>query len=144
MQFTRKANQLVTIIPGFKRPWLPLLRSASITRAFWEIIWKPRTCQVQRMQAALETLKAEEERHYELQRAQARKSDIKERRALQNIRKKCKRGNRSAFWKENFRETLSIRKSESLKRNIYSIAAIVAHTHAFLRSCNNNKGRSLC
>jgi hypothetical protein len=90
MQFARKAKQLVTTIPGFKMSWLPLL-TASITRAFWEIIWKPRTCQVQRIRADLETLEAEEERSFERQRAQARKSDIKERRVLQKELRKIKK-----------------------------------------------------
>jgi hypothetical protein len=70
-RLTRVGRRLVKEIPGFKLNWLPLL-SASLTRAFWEIIWNTRTAQVQRCLDEIETLAAEEDKQYEARRDEKR------------------------------------------------------------------------
>jgi len=75
---TRKGLLMLKSIPGFKMNWLPLLAS-SLTRAFWEIIWTPRTAQVQKRQAELEAIADEEERQFDIQREQRKKQLLLER-----------------------------------------------------------------
>jgi hypothetical protein len=78
---TRKGKLMSKNIPGFKIIWLSLV-AASLTRAFWEIIWIPRTAQVQRVQEQLESAANEEERQYEMQRKEKKDQAMKERGAI--------------------------------------------------------------
>jgi hypothetical protein len=81
---TRVGLELGKDLPGFKMIWLPYL-SAALTRAFWEIIWNPRTAQVQRIREQMEAIAEEEERQFERRRDE-KKKEIKNRKgALKKV-----------------------------------------------------------
>jgi hypothetical protein len=74
---TRKGLEIAKILPNFRMKWIPIL-SASLTRALWEIVWNPRTAQIQRIQEQMEAIADEEERQFERQREAKRKEILKE------------------------------------------------------------------
>jgi hypothetical protein len=81
---TRKGIEISKTFPGFKMKWLAIL-AASLSRAFWEIIWNPRTAQVQRKQESLEAAEREEERKFELRREEKRKQMGKEKKHMRRV-----------------------------------------------------------
>jgi hypothetical protein len=110
--------------------WLSLI-AASLTRAFWEIIWIPRTAQVQRIQEQMEALADEDERQFEAERERKKIQTLKEkgkmkRALLAEIRKDkqdfLKRRTARELEKLNLRKLSSTKKKRlSLKRNSPSI-----------------------